>query len=87
MPEPPVYPVQAAVDNEIAHPVEGDAGARRITRPCRSPPLVGYEPDPSVLGSPFFVMGFVGGEIPREDPNYVVEGFYVGARAPTSVPG
>ena len=29
-----------------------------------------------MLGSPFFVMGFIPGDIPREDPMYVSEGFY-----------
>ena len=42
-------------------------------------PLVGYEDDPSVLGAPFFVMGFVDGEVPVENPLYTVEGFFVDA--------
>ena len=31
-------------------------------------PMIGYEADASVLGAPFFVMGFVGGHVPVEDP-------------------
>ncbi|HZP29789.1 MAG TPA: phosphotransferase family protein [Acidimicrobiia bacterium] len=42
-------------------------------------PLVGYEDDPSVLGAPFFVMGFVDGEVPVENPLYTAEGFFVDA--------
>jgi aminoglycoside phosphotransferase (APT) family kinase protein len=42
-------------------------------------PLIGYEPDASVLGSPFFVMGFVDGEVPRENPLYTQSGFFVDA--------
>jgi aminoglycoside phosphotransferase (APT) family kinase protein len=42
-------------------------------------PLVGYEDDPSVLGAPFFVMGFVDGEVPVENPLYTVEGFFAAA--------
>ena len=42
-------------------------------------PSVGFEPDGKVLGGPFFVTGFVAGDIPREDPAYVVEGFYAEA--------
>jgi aminoglycoside phosphotransferase (APT) family kinase protein len=39
------------------------------------PPLVGYEPDPSVLGQPFFVMGFVPGVVPADVPRYSQAGF------------
>ncbi|MEE2631995.1 MAG: hypothetical protein VX752_08090, partial [Actinomycetota bacterium] len=42
-------------------------------------PSVGFEPDGKVLGGPFFVTGFVAGDIPREDPAYVAEGFYAEA--------
>jgi aminoglycoside phosphotransferase (APT) family kinase protein len=42
-------------------------------------PLVGYEADPAVLGAPFFVMGFVGGEVPIESPPYTESGFFVDA--------
>ena len=41
------------------------------------PPLFGYEPDPAVLGAPFFVMGFVPGRIPADVPRYTESGFVV----------
>ena len=46
------------------------------------PPLFGYEPDPSVLGSPFFVMGFVPGRIPADVPRYTEAGFVVEEASP-----
>jgi aminoglycoside phosphotransferase (APT) family kinase protein len=39
------------------------------------PPMYGYEPDPDVIGSPFFAMGFVEGEIPADVPRYSTAGF------------
>ena len=42
-------------------------------------PLIGYEGDAGVLGTPFYVMGFVDGEVPVEDPIYTKEGFFVDA--------
>ena len=41
------------------------------------PPMRGYEPDPSVIGSPFFVMDFVDGVIPADVPRYSQAGFLV----------
>ncbi|MCW2547137.1 MAG: hypothetical protein JWN96_1597 [Mycobacterium sp.] len=38
--------------------------------------LIGYEADSSLLGQPFFVMDFVGGEVPKESPPYPSEGFF-----------
>ena len=73
MPEPPVYPVQVAVDNEIEIQRRVmSALAAHADVPIAS--LLGYETDSEVLGSPFFVMDFVGGDIPREDPPYVTDG-------------
>ena len=46
------------------------------------PPLFGYEPDPAVLGSPFFVMGFVAGRIPADVPRYTEAGFVVDEATP-----
>jgi aminoglycoside phosphotransferase (APT) family kinase protein len=34
-----------------------------------------YETDPAVLGAPFFVMGFVDGLIPPDNPPYTLEGW------------
>ena len=46
------------------------------------PPLFGYEPDPDVLGSPFFVMGFVPGRVPADVPRYTEAGFVVDEATP-----
>jgi aminoglycoside phosphotransferase (APT) family kinase protein len=46
------------------------------------PPLLGYEPDPAVLGQPFFVMGFVDGVIPSDAPRYSQAGFLVDEATP-----
>lgn len=46
------------------------------------PPLVAYEPDPAVLGQPFFVMGFVDGVIPADTPRYSEAGFLVDDATP-----
>jgi aminoglycoside phosphotransferase (APT) family kinase protein len=45
-------------------------------------PLVGYEADSSVLGQPFFVMGFVEGVIPADVPRYSEAGFLVDEATP-----
>lgn len=78
-PEPPVYPAQTdlAVEIEIQYRVM-DAVASQGSVPMA--PLVGFESDPAVLDAPFFVMGFVDGEVPVEDPIYTSEGFFVDAR-------
>ena len=46
------------------------------------PPLFGYEPDPAVLGAPFFMMGFVDGRIPADVPRYTEAGFVVDEATP-----
>lgn len=40
-----------------------------------APPLVGYEPDPAVLGSDFYVMGFRAGRIPPDNPPMMIAGW------------
>lgn len=45
-------------------------------------PLVGFEPDPAVLGQPFFVMGFVEGVVPADVPRYSEAGFLVDEATP-----
>lgn len=78
-PEPPVYPTQGnAGDVEVAiqHRVMAalaEAGTVPVAR------ILGYEADPAVLGAPFFVMAFVDGEIPREDPIHTAAGFFFDA--------
>ena len=46
------------------------------------PPLLGFEPDPAVLGKPFFVMEFVSGVIPADTPRYSEAGFLVDEATP-----
>jgi len=75
-PDPPVYPTQVpglTVEVEIQYRVMS-AVADGSDVPIA--PLIGYEPDPSVLGAPFFVMGFVEGVVPIESPMYTLEGFF-----------
>jgi aminoglycoside phosphotransferase (APT) family kinase protein len=40
-------------------------------------PMIGYDDDRSVLGTPFFVMGFIEGQVPVEDPPYTTAGFFL----------
>nr|NIR38810.1 phosphotransferase family protein [Actinomycetota bacterium]NIS33446.1 phosphotransferase family protein [Actinomycetota bacterium]NIT96898.1 phosphotransferase family protein [Actinomycetota bacterium]NIU20571.1 phosphotransferase family protein [Actinomycetota bacterium]NIU68338.1 phosphotransferase family protein [Actinomycetota bacterium] len=46
------------------------------------PELLGYEADPAVIGQPFFVMGFVDGRVPADQPRYSQEGFLVDEASP-----
>ncbi len=74
--EPPVYPQQTdhfAVEIELQYrAIEVLSGRPGIP----VAPLIGFEDDPGVLGAPFFVMSFIEGQVPIEDPNYTVEGFF-----------
>ena len=75
---PPQTP-QCAVSVELqyrAMKAVAEAGAAPV------PPLLGYEPDPAVLGAPFFVMGFVGGRVPADVPRYTEAGFVVDEATP-----
>jgi aminoglycoside phosphotransferase (APT) family kinase protein len=40
-----------------------------------APPLVGYEADPGLLGSDFYVMGFRAGRIPPDNPPMMIAGW------------
>lgn len=40
-----------------------------------APPLLGYEPDPSLLGSDFYVMAFCEGRIPPDKPPMAIAGW------------
>lgn len=77
-PDPPVYPTQVpglTTEVEIQYRVmEALQGAVPLA------PLVGYEPDPTVLGGEFFVMGFVDGQVPVENPMYTLEGWFLDLR-------
>ena len=79
-PEPAVYPQQApGLDVEVEIQYRVMAALFDHTRAPLAP-LVGYESDESVLGAPFFVMGFVDGEVPLVAPSYAQEGFFTEAR-------
>ena len=76
-PDPPVYPVQVPgwqVEIELQYRIM-DALGPHADVPVA--PMIGYEADPSVLGAPFFVMGFVDGQVPVEDPPYTTAGFFL----------
>ncbi len=77
-PEPSVYPQQGecSVEVELQYRVM-HAVAEHGDVPIA--PLVGFEPDSTLLGGAFFVMGCVDGEVPVEDPPYTREGFYADA--------
>ena len=57
-----------------------DAVARNSDVPIT--PLIAYEPDPEVVGQPFFLMEFVNGVIPADQPRYSQEGFLVDDATP-----
>jgi aminoglycoside phosphotransferase (APT) family kinase protein len=76
-PDPPIYPVQVPgweVEIELQYRIM-DALGRHSDVPVA--PMVGYERDPAVLGAPFFVMGFVDGNVPVENPPYTTAGFFL----------
>ena len=76
-PEAAVYPTQApGIDIEVELQWRVMEAIRNYTSLPVAPP-VGYESDPAVIGAPFFVTGFVDGDVPREMPAYTAEGFYV----------
>lgn len=75
-PEPAVYPPQSErsmPEIEIQFRIM-DSISRNSPLPVAA--LVGYESDPAVLGTPFFVMHHVDGVVPIESPPYTVEGFF-----------
>lgn len=79
-PDPSVYPPQAPglhVEVEIQRRVMEAITSASEAVPLA--PIVGAEPDPSVIGTPFFVMEFIAGEVPRVDPPYTVSGFFADA--------
>ena len=75
-PEPPIYPVQVPgweIEIELQFRIM-DALGHHSSVPVA--PMLGFERDPAVLGAPFFVMGFVDGNVPVESPPYTTEGFF-----------
>jgi aminoglycoside phosphotransferase (APT) family kinase protein len=85
VPDPAVYPQQVPgldVEIDIQYRVmraldRAASGSPGVVAPVA--PLVGYEPDATVLGSPFFVMRYVAGDVPTESPPYTETGFFVDA--------
>jgi aminoglycoside phosphotransferase (APT) family kinase protein len=76
-PDPAIYPAQASgldVEIHIQYQVMC-ALAEHSDVPVA--PLIGYEPDARILGAPFFVMQFIDGVVPVENPIYTREGFFV----------
>jgi aminoglycoside phosphotransferase (APT) family kinase protein len=75
-PGPAVYPQQAPghdVEVRIQHRVMAAlAAGTRIPLAA----VVGYEDSPDVVGSPFFVMEWVDGEVPLVTPSYAASGFF-----------
>ena len=47
-----------------------------------TPDVLGYEADPGVVGSPFFVMEKIDGVIPTDTPSWATKGFIVDAEPP-----
>lgn len=79
-PEPAIYPQQApGIDVEIDLQYRS-MEALLATGKLPLAPLYGYESDPSILGQPFFVMGFVQGDVMVENPPYAQQGFFVDAK-------
>lgn len=77
--EPPVYPVQVpgwGIEVAVQYEIMSALGHHGEV-PVAS--MVGYEADPDVLGTPFFVMHHVAGRVPIESPPYTQEGFFVDA--------
>jgi aminoglycoside phosphotransferase (APT) family kinase protein len=76
-PDPPIYPVQVPgweVEVELQYRIMDALGGHSDVPVA---PMCGYERDPSVLGAPFFVMGFVAGDVPVESPPYTTAGFFL----------
>ncbi len=78
-PEPAIYPKQAPdLDVEI-HIQDRAMEALHRTGAVPLAPLIGYEADPGILGTPFFAMEFIGGHVMIENPPYTQAGFFAEA--------
>ena len=78
-PEPAIYPSQSGDDLleiEIQHRIMSAVDSHSSVPVA---PIVGFEADPGVAGRPFFVMRFIEGQVPIEDPPYTVQGFFADA--------
>jgi aminoglycoside phosphotransferase (APT) family kinase protein len=80
-PDPAIYPSQApGLDVEIEIQRRVMEGVRKVSTVPLAP-ILGGEPDPEVIGTPFFVMEFVAGDVPAVDPAYTAAGFFAAASA------
>ena len=61
------------LEYDLAH--EWRAMKALVASPVPVPPLLFYEPDPEVVGRPFYVMEYVDGRVPPMAPSYHVGGF------------
>ena len=78
-PEPAIYPRQVP-ELEVEIDIQYRAmAALQETGRVPLAPLLGYESDASILGNPFFVMGFIPGEVMIESPPYTQAGFFFDA--------
>ncbi|MEE8165582.1 MAG: phosphotransferase family protein [Myxococcota bacterium] len=78
-PEPALYPQQApGLDVEIEIQYRA-MEALHATGKLPIAPLFGYEADASILGNPFFVMGYIPGDVMVEQPPYTQVGFFADA--------
>ncbi len=78
-PQPAIYPQQAPgidIEVELQYRVMEAIGNAKVAPVA---PLIGYEADASLLGQPFFVMGYVQGKVPVENPVYTSVGFFAEA--------
>jgi len=75
----PAQTPQCAVSVDVQQRVMATVGAH-----CDAPvpTVVGYESGTEVMGQPFFVMDFVDGRIPSDNPRYTTEGFVVDEATP-----
>lgn len=80
--EPMIYPQQTATPLPSVEVQYRAMRAVAAQSDVPLAPLVGYESSPTLLGGPFFVMGYVDGRVPSDVPLYTHEGFLVDEATP-----
>lgn len=83
--EPPdggIFPVQTPSATPSVALQQRIMAAVAAEQAAPVPRVLGYEPDPAVLGQPFFVMHFVDGVVPSDQPRYTQAGFLVDEATP-----
>jgi aminoglycoside phosphotransferase (APT) family kinase protein len=71
-PDPAAFSVFPFYDVGIQHDVMKALGEKTDVP---VPEMLWREDDPSILGGPFYVMGYVAGQIPADNPPYPTQGF------------